>query len=61
MRVNNSENNELIKKWFKEEITEGENGIIIYPNLQTFREIYVQHVKDELAKEEENIVHAMNN
>ncbi len=54
MRINNGENNELIKKWFKEEIAEGENGIIIYPNLQTFREIYVQYVKDELAKEEEN-------
>lgn len=53
MRVNNGENNELIKKWFKEEIAEGENGIIIYPNLQTFREIYMQYVKDELAKEEE--------
>jgi hypothetical protein len=54
LRVNNSENNELIKKWFKEEIAEGENGIIIYPNLQTFRQIYMQYVKDELAKEEGN-------
>ena len=54
MRVNNnSENNELIKKWFKEEIAEGENGIIIYPNLQTFRQIYMQYVKDHLAKEED--------
>ncbi len=50
MRVNNSENNELIKKWFKEEIIEGENGIIIYPNLQTLRQIYTQYVKDQLAK-----------
>ena len=54
MRINNSENNELIKKWFKGEVAEGENGIIIYPNLQTFRQIYMQYVKDELAKEEEN-------
>jgi hypothetical protein len=54
LRVNNnSENNELIKKWFKEEIAEGENGIIIYPNLQTFRQIYTQYVKDHLAKEED--------
>jgi MEDS: MEthanogen/methylotroph, DcmR Sensory domain len=53
LRVNNSENNELIKKWFKEEITEGENGIIIYPNLQTFRQIYTQYVKDQLAKDEQ--------
>jgi hypothetical protein len=54
LRVNNdSENNELIKKWFKEEITEGENGIIIYPNLQTFRQIYTQYFKDQQEKEEE--------
>jgi hypothetical protein len=54
LRVNNnSENNELIKKWFKEEIEEGENGIIIYPNLQTFRQIYTQYVKDQQEKEEE--------
>jgi hypothetical protein len=54
LRVNNnSENNELIEKWFKEEIEEGENGIIIYPNLQTFRQIYTQYVKDQQEKEEE--------
>ncbi len=39
-------------KWFDEEIAEGENGIVIYPNLQTFRELYTQYVKDQLAKEE---------
>jgi hypothetical protein len=50
---NNSKNNESIKKWFKEEIAEGENGIIIYPNLQTFRQIYAQYIKDQLAKEKE--------
>jgi hypothetical protein len=50
LRVNNSENHELIKKWFKEGLAEGENGIVIYPNLQTFREIYTQYVKDQLAK-----------
>jgi hypothetical protein len=40
-------------KWFKEEIAEGENGIIIYPNLQTFRQIYTQYVKDQLSREED--------
>src|SRR5215203_2556226 len=40
-------------KWFHEGITEGENGIVIYPNLQTFRQIYRQYAKDQLAKEEE--------
>jgi hypothetical protein len=37
-------------KWFKEEVAEGENGIIIYSNLQTFRQIYTEYVKDQLAK-----------
>jgi hypothetical protein len=37
-------------KWFKEEVAEGENAIIIYPNLQTFRQIYTEYVKDQLAK-----------
>lgn len=62
MRVNNnSKNNESIKKWFKEEIAEGENGIIIYPNLQTFRQIYAQYVKDQLAKEKEKEQNNNNN
>jgi hypothetical protein len=65
--VNNSESNESIMKWFHEGITEGENGIVIYPNLQTFRQIYRQYAKDQLAKEEDDdddekiIIHAMNN
>ncbi len=63
MRVNNKDsgNNELIKKWFKEEIAEGENGIVIYPNLQTFRQIYTQYVKDQLAKEKEEQEQKNNN
>jgi hypothetical protein len=40
-------------KWFNEGIGEGENGIVIYPNLQTFRQIYTQYVKDKLAREVE--------
>jgi MEDS: MEthanogen/methylotroph, DcmR Sensory domain len=40
-------------KWFHEGITEGENGIVIYPNVQTFRQIYTKYTKDQLAKEEE--------
>lgn len=50
-----SENNESIMKWFDEGVGDGENSIIIYPNLQTFRQIYTQYVKDQLArKEDEN-------
>ncbi len=50
---NSSESNESIMKWFHEEVGEGENGIVIYPNLQTFRQIYTRYAKDQLAKEEE--------
>ena len=35
------------------EVGEGENGIVIYPNLETFRQIYTKYVKDKLAKEVE--------
>jgi hypothetical protein len=48
-------------KWFHEGITEGENGIVIYPNLQTFRQIYRQYAKDQLAKEEEDEEDEKNN
>jgi hypothetical protein len=37
-------------KWFDEEVGEGENGIVIYPNLQAFRQIYTQYVKDQIGK-----------
>jgi hypothetical protein len=40
-------------KWFDEEVGDGENGIVIYPNLQTFRQIYTKYVTDQLAKEED--------
>ena len=50
--VNNSESDKSIMKWFHEGITEGENGIVIYPNLQTFRQIYTRYAKDQLAKAE---------
>ena len=53
MRIE-SENNESIMKWFDEEVRDGENSIIIYPNLQTFRQIYTKYVKDQLSKEDEN-------
>ena len=53
MRIE-SENDESIMKWFDEEVRDGENSIIIYPNLQTFRQIYTKYVKDQLAKEDGN-------
>jgi 6-phosphogluconate dehydrogenase (decarboxylating) len=39
-------------KWLDEEVGGGENGIVIYPNLQTFRQIYTKYVKDKLATKE---------
>jgi hypothetical protein len=50
LRVDNSESSESVMKWLDEEVGGGENGIVIYPNLQTFRQIYTKYVKDKLAK-----------
>ncbi len=49
-----NDNKESVMTWLDEEVGEGENGIVIYPNLQTFRQIYTQHAKDQLAKEEDD-------
>ncbi len=40
-------------QWFENGIQEGENGVLVYPNSQTFREIYSQYAKDQLAPKEE--------
>jgi hypothetical protein len=51
MRVESgNNNNESVMKWFDEEVRDGENSILVYPNLQTFRQIYTKYVKDQLAK-----------
>ena len=51
MRVESgNNNNESVMKWFDEEVGEGENGILVYPNLQIFRQIYTTYVKDQLSK-----------
>ncbi|MFL6338737.1 MAG: hypothetical protein ACJ718_06495 [Nitrososphaeraceae archaeon] len=53
--INNNDNKDSksIMRFFNEEVVEGENGIIIYPNLQTFSQIYTQYVKAQLEKEED--------
>ena len=48
MRVN-SNDNESIMKWLDEGVGVGENGIVIYPNLQTFHQIYTKYVNVKLA------------
>jgi hypothetical protein len=44
---------ESVMHWFEDGIEEGENGILVYPNMQTFREIYMQYAKDQLVAREE--------
>jgi hypothetical protein len=42
-----------IMQWFENRIDEGENGIVVYPNLETFREICTEYVKDQLVVRQE--------
>ena len=44
---------ESVMEWFEDGMEEGENGILVYPNMQTFREIYMQYTKDQLVAREE--------
>ena len=56
MGVNRDDNDgngiESIMKWFEKEAREGENGILVYPNLQSFRQIYTRYAKDQLTPRE---------
>ena len=49
MRTESKDNEESIQKWFDKEVEDGENSILVYPNTQTFRQIYTKYVKDQLA------------
>jgi hypothetical protein len=54
MRTNaESSDIESVMEWFEERIEDGENSILVYPNLQTFRQIYTQYVKDQLLAGDE--------
>ncbi len=44
---------ESIMLWFENRIEGGENSILVYPNLQTFRGICTQYVKDQLVVRQE--------
>src|SRR5215210_3813547 len=48
-------------KWFDQEVGDGGNGIVIYPNVQTFRQIYTRYAKKQLAKEDEEEEDKKNN
>jgi hypothetical protein len=56
MGVNRDDNDgngiESIMKWFEKEAREGENGILVYPNLQSFCQIYTRYAKDQLIPRE---------
>ena len=43
---------ESVMQWFEDGVEEGENGILVYPSLQAFREIYMQYAKDQLVARE---------
>jgi hypothetical protein len=51
--VESENNNESVMKWLDKEAGDGENGIMIYPDLQRFRQIYTDYAKDQLAAREE--------
>ena len=57
--VENSDT-ESIMQWFEVGIEDGENGILVYPNLQRFKQIYTQYVKDHLLVREEEEQHKEN-
>jgi hypothetical protein len=49
VRTESKDNEESIQRWLKKEVEDGENSILVYPNTQTFRQIYTKYVKDQLA------------
>jgi hypothetical protein len=49
VRMESKDNEESIQRWLKKEVEDGENTILVYPNTQTFRQIYTKYVKDQLA------------
>ena len=58
-----SSDSESIMDWFEDEIGEGENSVLVYPNLPRFREIYTEYAKNQLTKadNEEEVVGNNNN
>ena len=60
MRMESKDNEESIQRWFDKEVEDGENSIFIYPDMQTFRQIYTKYVKDQLVSATEQEVEADN-
>lgn len=61
MRIESKDNEESIQRWFHEEVEDGENSILVYPDMQTFRQIYTKYVKDQLVSARKQEVEEENN
>ena len=63
VRVESKDNEVSIQRWFDKEVEDGENSILVYPNTQTFRQIYSKYVKDQLvaAREQQKVEEDNNN
>ncbi len=61
MRIESEMGSQSVMDWFNEEVGYGENGIIIYPNLQSFRQFYTQYAKEQLEKEDNNSSNSIHN
>jgi hypothetical protein len=55
VKMESQDKEESIQRWLKKEVYDGENSILVYPNTQTFRQIYAKYVKDQstAAREQE--------
>jgi hypothetical protein len=56
-----SSDSESIMDWFEDEIGEGENSVLVYPNLPRFREIYTEYAKNQLTKADNEEVEVIDN
>ena len=63
VRIEIEGNEQSIQRWFDKEVEEGENSILVYPNLQKYRQIYTKYVKDQLliAAREQEVKEVNNN
>ena len=61
VRTESKDNEDSIQRWFDKEVEDGENTILVYPNMQTFRQIYAKYVKDHLVSARKQEVEEENN
>jgi hypothetical protein len=61
VRTESKDNKESIQRWFDKEVEDGENTILVYPNTQTFRQIYAKYVKDHLVSARKQVEEEDNN